>query len=296
MAQRRGPTNGHSTLSDRVAGAAVSPVQAGQTMSDLLKAQGDQITRALPRAIPPDRYLRVILTELRKNLGLNEVEPYSFLGAVMTGAQLGLEFGPLGHAYLVPFWSGRNKRMECQLIIGYKGYITLARRSGDIEGIVARSVHENDVFEFEYGLDDHLVHRPRLNDRGAPIAYYGVAKFRGGGHLIEVMSLDDVGKRKARSQSKNREGDIVGPWVSDPDAMSRKTVIRAMVPWLPLSVEAQSAAAADEAVIRFDPNVGQLESPEFEPPAADDDREGTDQEPPVGDEDPGRPFDDGEAS
>lgn len=233
-------------LADRVAERAVAPQQTGPTMADLLERQKDQITRALPKAIDADRFLRVVLTEVRKTPKLAQCTPASFLGAVMTAAQLGLEFGPLGLAYLVPFYNKKQSRLECQLIIGYKGYLALARRSGEVSYIIARAVHAHDRFDWEYGLEERLVHKPELGDRGPIIAYYGVAKFRDGGHLIEVMSPEDVGKRRARSQTGDAD---FGPWATDEEAMSLKTVVRKMQPWLPLTVETASLVAADEHVV-----------------------------------------------
>lgn len=216
---------------------ALTPVKAG------LKAleQSGALGRALPTGISQERFARIALTELSKNPDLERCSPQSFLGAVMTAAQLGLEFGPVGHAYLVPF------KGKVTLIVGYKGYIDLARRSGKLQSIVARPVHENDVFEFEYGTSEHLTHKPALTNRGPVIAYYGVALLADGGQVIHVMSPEDVNAFRGRSMaSKN------GPWVTDYDAMACKTVIRRMTPWLPMSVEAAQAVESDETVVNWD--------------------------------------------
>ena len=214
-----------------------------RTVYDLLGQQKTQIARALPKHMSAERFARIVLTECRRTPRLMGCTQESLLGAVMLSAQLGLEPGPLGHAYMVPFRNTKAGTTEVQFIIGYKGLIDLARRSGNIESIVAREVCERDVFEFEYGLDERLVHRPALTDRGSPIAYYAVAKYRDGGHTMLVMSLDDIAARRARSRAKDS-----GPWVTDPDAMSKKTVIRAMASYLPLSIEAAQAVLADETV------------------------------------------------
>jgi recombination protein RecT len=214
-----------------------------RTVYDLLEQQKTQIARALPKHMSAERFARIVLTECRRTPRLMGCTPESLLGAVMLSAQLGLEPGPLGHCYLLPFRNTRNGTTEVQFLIGYKGLIDLARRSGNIESIVAREVCEHDEFEFEYGLDERLVHRPALTDRGNPIAYYAVAKYRDGGHTMMVMSLDDIAARRARSRAKDS-----GPWVTDFDAMARKTVIRAMASYLPLSIEAAQAVLADETV------------------------------------------------
>lgn len=195
-------------------------------------------------ALTPERFVRVVQTAIRTTKNLADCTPASVMGAVMTAAQLGLELNtPLGHAYLIPF---RNKRgyYECQLIIGYKGYIDLARRSGNIESITARIVHENDEFEVEYGISDKLIHVPEMHgERGNPWAYYAVAKYQGGGYNFIVLTRDDVEKIRARSRAKDN-----GPWVTDYDSMACKSCIRQLVKFLPLSVELAQAAAFDGSV------------------------------------------------
>lgn len=213
------------------------------TLLDLLERQKIAIQRALPNTgMTAERFTRIVLTTVKSTPKLLECEPMSLIAAVMLSAQLGLEPGPLGHAYLVPFRNHKTGRTEVQFIIGYKGYIALARRSGTIVSIAAREVCAGDYFEFEYGLEEVLVHRPALTDRGPVIAYYGVAHFRDGGHSILVMSTEDVERYRKRSRAS---GD--GPWVTDYDAMARKTVIRRMATFLPLSTDVARAIAADEA-------------------------------------------------
>jgi len=232
-------------LAERVqAGAMQQGNGGGNTVLTLLGSpkMRDQLAQALPRAMDPDRFLRVVLTELRRNPELTRCTLQSFLGALMTAAQLGLEPGPLGHSYLLPFRNRSEGTTECQLILGYKGLIDLARRSGNVVNIVAREVCEADEFAFEYGLEEKLVHKPSWeDDRGKPVAYYGVAHYKDGGHLIMVLSKADVDKFRKRSKASQS-----GPWVTDYDAMAKKTVIRRMATFMPLSVQAAIAVVEDE--------------------------------------------------
>ncbi|HEJ2203269.1 TPA: recombinase RecT, partial [Pseudomonas aeruginosa] len=108
-----------------------------------------QMALALPKHMTADRLARIALTEIRKVPALAKCNQESFLGAVMQCAQLGLEPGnALGHAYLLPFGNGKAKDglSNVQLIIGYRGMIDLARRSGQIVSLTARTVHQNDQF------------------------------------------------------------------------------------------------------------------------------------------------------
>lgn len=211
-----------------------------RTIRDLIEEQRVEIERALPKAMDPDRFTRVVLTTVRSTPELQECEPVSLIAAMMLSAQVGLEPGPLGHCYLIP---RRIKGVkQVMWMLGYRGIIELAHRSPAIESIEAREVHERDHFEFAYGLADELTHRPVLGDRGPLVAVYGLARFAGGGHYFRVMSRTDIDGIRERSDAAER-----GPWVTDYEAMARKTVIRAMAPFLPLTVEAASAIAADES-------------------------------------------------
>lgn len=211
---------------------------AQPTVQQTIEQLKPQIMRALPKGMTADRFTRIVLTTLRTTPKLMECNPQSLLAAVMLSAQLGLEPGPLGHAYFVPY--GR----EVTFIVGYKGIIDLARRSGQIKSIEAREVCENDLFEYEFGLDPKLRHVPAMGDRGAPKLYYGVAHFVDGGHYFEVMSLADIEKFRARSKAKDN-----GPWKTDYSAMAKKTVIRRMAPFLPVSSETARAIEADEGIV-----------------------------------------------
>ncbi len=234
-----------SQLAERIEQGAVAQQSAnGASILGLLNNEKmkRQLQDALPRHLDGDRFLRVVVTEVRRNPALLAVTPQSFLGALMEAAALGLEPGPLGHAYLLPFRNRDLGVVECQLILGYKGLIDLARRSGNIVNIVAREVCANDEFDFQYGLEEKLVHKPLMSgDRGKAVAYYGVAHYKGGGHLILVLSKADVERYRSRSRAKSS-----GPWVTDYTAMALKTVVRRMATFMPLSVQALEAVAVDE--------------------------------------------------
>lgn len=212
-----------------------------------------QIAMALPRHMTPERLARIAMTEMRRIPKLQQCEPTSFLGAVIQCAQLGLEpGGALGHAYILPF--NRNvkdgnrwrKVVEAQVIIGYRGMIDLARRSGQIVSIDARAVYDGDKFECELGLEPRIEHVPDWENpnRTKPEALrfvYAVAKLKDGGVQFDVMSRAEVDAIRARSKSSDD-----GPWVTDYAAMAIKTVVRRLFKFLPVSIELQTAVGLDE--------------------------------------------------
>lgn len=218
----------------------VSPVT---TMSNLINSMSGQIKAALPNVITPERFSRIALTAFSSNKAMQQCTPMSFLGAMMQAAQLGVEPNtPLGQAYLIPY---RNKgTMECQFQLGYKGIIDLAYRSGEVSTIQAHEVYENDEFEYEYGLEPKLKHKPALKNRGNVILYYAVLKLKNGGYGFEVMSKDDIiafAQRKSKAYK-------YGPWQTDFDEMAKKTVLKKVLKYAPLSTDFRRAVDTDETI------------------------------------------------
>ncbi|MBU6250947.1 MAG: recombinase RecT [Cyanobacteria bacterium REEB417] len=218
------------------------------TIDALLKKHGPEIAMALPQHVTPERLLRIALSEVRRNPRLGQCSAASLLSSIFNCAQLGLEpGGTLGHAFLIPY------RDECQFQIGYKGMIELARRSGEIESISARCVYENDAFEYSYGLHEDLVHRPVIGNRGELTHVYAVAKLKDGGVQFEVMDrfeLEEVRDGSQGYQAAIKYNKKDNPWITSFDEMCRKTLIRRLFKYLPVSVEIARAASLDERADR----------------------------------------------
>lgn len=228
-----------NNLSQRVQNNNVQ--QGGQpSMRQQIEAMKGEIAKAVPKHMNPDRVARIALTLFNQTPGLARCTPQSFLGALMTASQLGLEPGPLGEAYLVPYGT------TCTFIPGYRGLIKLAWQSGQMKNIDAHVVHENDEFDFEYGLEPKLRHKPARSHQGEITDVYAVATLKNGGSAFVVMSIEDVEAIRARSKAGKN-----GPWVTDWDAMAKKTAIKQLIRFLPLSTELQAlneAARLDETV------------------------------------------------
>lgn len=216
-----------------------------KTMQAYIKAMEPAIKKALPSVITPERFTRMVLSALSATPKLAECSPQSFLAAMMTAAQLGVEPNTaLGQAYLLPY---RNHgQMECQFQLGYKGLIDLAYRSGEVSVIQAHTVYENDVFEYELGMDPKLRHVPAKADRGEAVAYYAMFKTKDGGYGFEVMSVDDV-QRHAQRYSKSY-GSGSSPWRSNFDEMAKKTVLKRALKYAPLKSDFVRGVAQDETI------------------------------------------------
>lgn len=227
----------------------VADMKPKEQIAYLLNQKKGELAKMLPKTLSIDRLLKVAQIAATTTPGLIKCDVPSLVGAIGQCAQMGLEPNTvLGHAYLVPFntkrkdGSGQERWVNSvQVIIGYKGLIDLARRSGQIVSIAAHEVCENDHFELVYGIDEKLNHTPAMGERGAVIGFYAVAKLKDGGYSFEFMSLHQVQEIMRATQSKGR----YGPWADHFVEMGRKTVIRRLAKYLPLSIEFQTAVALD---------------------------------------------------
>jgi len=237
-----------SNLTQRAHGTVERRTE-GTTLADQIKSMEAQFQLAMPKGMEAAQLVRDALTSLRQTPKLAECTPQSVLGSLMTCSQLGLRPGVLGHAWVLPYWDSKSRSYVAQLVVGYKGYVELAYRSGRIGTIIARTVYEGDTFDVEYGLDDKLIHRPALTgERSTPIAHYAIVKLDNGGRSFWVMTEDEMQAWKRRYAPTNKAGNIVGPWKSDYEAMARKTCLLRLAAWLPKSTELSYAIEVDNGV------------------------------------------------
>lgn len=226
--------------------AAAKVTEQQYTMQDYIRRMSGEIAKALPSVITPERFTRITLSALSSNTQLASTTPKSFLAAMMTAAQLGVEPNtPLGQAYLLPYY---NKGvLECQFQLGYKGLLDLAYRSGEISVIQAHTVYEHDEFEFEFGLEAKLKHKPAKSDRGEPAWFYAIFKTKDGGYGFEVMSVDDV-REHAKRYSKAYSTGRMSPWTTNFEEMAKKTVLKRVLKYAPLKSDFARQIATDETI------------------------------------------------
>lgn len=204
----------------------------------LFKAEGAKLSAVAAKHLTAERVFRLAVGVFRRTPGLQRCTPASVLDCVMIAARLGLEpdGGALAQAYLVPHGA------ECTLVVGYRGLIELARRSGLVLRVEARLVHRGDEFDYELGAKPKLKHRPLAEDEGGEVTHaYAVAFFRDGSTQFEVMTAAQI----AHVRKSSRSG-ASGPWAQHAEEMYRKTVVRRLAKYLPLSPELAAGVAMSD--------------------------------------------------
>jgi recombination protein RecT len=214
---------------------ALAPIDV---LRDGLTKMQPQFAHALPAHIPPEKFVRTIMTALQVNPGIVECSRPSIYAACMKAAQDGLVLDGR-EAALVKFGG------DAQYMPMVAGLLKKARNSGDISTIAAHVVYERDTFDYTLGDDERIEHKPHLGgDRGKPILVYAVATLKDGGKQRAIMTVAEVERVRAVSRAKG-----AGPWSQWWDEMAKKTVIRRLAKYLPSSTDRDGF---DEVVRRDD--------------------------------------------
>lgn len=193
----------------------------------------ETVRNCLPAHIQPDSFIRQSVLAIMQDRNLQACSVESLYTMVTQCAQLGLTPGShLGLAYFVPY--GKTAK----LIIGYKGLIELAIRSGEVRAIKAVCVYSGDSFEYEEGSSPRLYHKPDVfaDHRGELIGCYARAQLKNGSDQFEVMSEAEIQKIKPSKSAI---------WDDHYGEMAKKTVIRRLCKSFLLSPEFRELLADD---------------------------------------------------
>ena len=236
----------------------------------------EKLASVCTKLLPPDRLIRVALASWSQNPTLQKATRESFMLSLLRAGQMGLDpSGALGQAYLVPYSDRKKGTVECQLIIGYRGLIELARRSGQISSLDAYPVYAKDRFKYRLGTSPTVEHEPYegADDPGPLTHSYAVAVFKDGGCQFRVLPRRKIDAIMRSTQSRGEWG----PWKDHYDEMATKTAIRALSKYLPMSIEFRTAVEYDDEAEYGRAAAATLDitppDPEFPDPARDARRE-----------------------
>lgn len=207
---------------------------AQQTLMSVLNARKDMFREILPKYLTPERLFRVAQIAMSKNKALLACTPASFVVAMMDCAKSGLE--PNGKdAALVPYGN------ECQFQPMYQGLIKQAVNCGAAKKIGARVVHANDRFKIWFDPEPHVNHELAIDgDEGEITGAYAYAILPDGTPHIEYMNRKQLDHIRAKAKAKS-----FSPWQTDEEEMYRKTPVKRLFKYLPVSDEVEYAVAVD---------------------------------------------------
>lgn len=226
-------------------------ITAREAKADLvanIERMSPQIAASLPPGVDPKRFTRVAMNAIQNMPELldPQVDRQSVYNACLRGAQLGLMPDKREGAIVIvnEKRKGPNGQDIWVKVAQFRDMIGGLRKLAAEFGfdLVARSVYENDLFDYEQGDDECIAHKPpRLGEeRGKLRGAYAIAtRLKDGQKYRLVMDMAQINKRRDVAQTK-------AVWDKWPAEMGEKTVARSLFKVLPLTDE-----ASDETVERF---------------------------------------------
>lgn len=198
-------------------------------------------------------FMASILTLVSNDSYLADSEPMSILTGALTAATLDLGLDKnLGYAYLVPFKT-QNKstgrwEKKANFVLGYKGYIQLAQRSGQYKALNVTEVCEGELISWNR-LTEEFIFDQKAKTSDDVIGYVGYFELLNGFKKTVYWTKQEIeSHRQANSKDKDKTKKS-GVWFSDYDSMARKTVLRGLLSkWGILSIEMQRIVTNDEKV------------------------------------------------
>ena len=222
-------------------------------LTEFLDSKSMEVAKVTPANKSVDEMMKMAVVAATDNPKVLDCSTVSIYRSLMQTCQMGLSLSPiLNEAHLIPYGS------TCTLQVGYRGWIKLAKESGEIQDIYAEVVHENDEFRVVKGLKPDLIHE-LAPVRGVPTNVYAVALFHSGYARFEVVPWSDI--EKAKNLAKR--GSKVNPaWSQWPGEMAKKVAIKRLVKTLTLGSNLARAAAIEHKAndgVFHDPEVDDIE-------------------------------------
>jgi recombination protein RecT len=225
------------------------PIQLRQ----FVESKQTDLASTLPKQIDPERFLRVALLAVTKNKALWECSKESVFLAIMESARVGLQIDNK-EAALIPY-GGHAEFMPM-----VTGIIRLMLRSPGLTKVEARVVREGDEFEYRYGLDPQLEHKPVGGSDREITHAYAVMWRQGAGTTFEIVTREEI--EQVRGSSRAPDSPAWKNWYGE---MCRKVVLKRLAKYADLSPEATRAIELDHIVTGSEPwGVEYVEGPSEE--------------------------------
>lgn len=208
-----------------------------------------------------DSFMGSLMTLVGGDDYLAQAEPMTIIASALKAATMDLPIDKnLGYAYVVPFnrkekvgnkWVTHN---EAQFILGYKGYIQLAQRSGQYRSLNALEVYEGQLVEWN-PLTEEFVFDYSGKSSDNVVGYVGFFELLNGFKKTVYWTKQEIEAHRIKNAKGYDKSKLTGAWRDNYDQMAIKTVLRNMLSkWGILSVDMQTAVTSDEKVFRLDEN------------------------------------------
>ncbi|TXJ87514.1 recombinase RecT [Enterococcus gallinarum] len=216
--------------------------------TDILHEKSDSFMGSLMTLVGGDNYL-------------SQSEPMTIIASALKAATMDLPIDKnLGYAYVVPFNRSEKvgnkwvKHNEAQFILGYKGYIQLAQRSGQYKALNALAIYDGQLIDWNPLTEEFTFdYKAKVSDE--VIGYVGFFELLNGFKKTVYWTKQEIESHRIKNSKAYDKEKLSGAWVDNYDSMAIKTVLRNMLSkWGLLSVEMQSAITSDEKVFRVDEN------------------------------------------
>lgn len=236
------------------------------------------------------RFTASITSAVAVNPALQECDAGTILAGALLGESLNLSPSPqLGQYYLVPFKNRKANKIDAQFVLGYKGYIQLALRSGQYADLDVTEIKQG-----EYLGKDSMTGKPKFQfiedddqrDALPTVGYMAYFEYMNGFRKVLYWSKEKMMNHadtysKAFSRQKYEEllaGKIPESemwkyssfWYKSFDDMAKKTLLRQLISrWGVMSIEMTKAMESDNAVATVSDNNEIITEPEPMPGASE---------------------------
>lgn len=203
------------------------------------------------------RFVAAITSAVAINPALQECDPSTVLSGALLGESLNLSPSPqLGQYYLVPF-SNRNKGCkDAQFVLGYKGMIQLALRSGQYKRLNVLAVKAGELLSWNPLTEEinlRLIEDDTQREQTATTGYVASFEYLNGFTKTIYWSREKMEAHAIRFSKGYAAKKGYTFWEKEFDAMAFKTMLRQLISkWGIMSVEMQQAMDGDGAVVTED--------------------------------------------
>lgn len=203
------------------------------------------------------RFVASISSAVAVNPDLQDCDAGTILTAGLVGEALELSPSPqLGQYYLVPFQDRKNNRKVATFVLGYRGYIQLALRSGQYKKLNVLVVKAGELVRFDplnEEIEVNLIQDELKRETAATDGYYAMFEYMNGFRKAVYWSREKMERHAMRYSMGYKAKKGFTFWEKDFDSMAFKTMLRHLISrWGIMSIEMRQAFESDEAVIEQD--------------------------------------------